>query len=85
MLIGKDFNDRAKELLSVLAEVSEGDIERKVSVEDLVNAAGFDRTEIKNLLGYLENKEYIRVATIGGPYLYGHIHITERGVYKSKT
>lgn len=83
MLIGGDFNYKAKELLSGIAALSGGDVQQKISVEEMVEELNFDRTEIKNLLGYLESKEYIKVATIGGPFLYGHVHITEKGLLKA--
>ncbi len=84
MLIGGDFNNKAKELIAGIAAISNGDIQRKISVEEIVEELNLDHTEIKNLLGYLETKELIRVATIGGPFLYGHIYITEKGLHKSK-
>lgn len=83
MLIGEEFNNQAKQLLLKLAELSGHDPEQKIAVEDLVEDLGLDRTELKNLLGYLEDKDLIRIATIGGPFLYGHLHITERGLHKA--
>ncbi|MDR9417397.1 hypothetical protein [Gracilimonas sp.] len=83
MLIGGDFNKRAKELLSLLAEKSESNPEVKVAVESLVEELELDRTELKNLLEYLEGKGLIEVASIGGPFLYGHVKITEKGIYKA--
>lgn len=83
MLIGGDFNSKAKEVLKKLARLSNGDIEKQVPVQEIVNQLQLDRTEIKNLFGYLEDKEYINVATIGGPHLYGHISITEKGLHKA--
>jgi len=78
MLIGGDFNSKAKQLLALLADLSDHDPSTKVEVKDLVEELELDRTELKNLLGYLENKKLIEIATIGGPFLYGHIQITER-------
>ncbi|HBQ59253.1 MAG TPA: hypothetical protein DD671_06415 [Balneolaceae bacterium] len=83
MLIGEEFNNRAKQLLIKLADLSDHDPKKKIAVEDLVKELGLDRTELKNLLGYLEEKDLIRIATIGGPFLYGHLHITEKGLYKA--
>lgn len=82
MLIGGDFNTRAKQLLIRLAELSERDSGKKIPVEDLVKGLEIDRTELKNLLEYLENKELIEIASIGGPLLYGHIKISEKGILK---
>jgi len=83
MLIGGDFNKKGKELLKRLKEVTEGNTNSQVSVEDLNENLRFDRNEIKNLLEYLENKECVKIATIGGPYLYGHIQITPKGIAKA--
>lgn len=83
MLIGGDFNNRAKQLLIKLAELADNNPDKKISVEELVTDLDLDRTELKNLLEYLENKELIKIATIGGPFLYGHLHITEHGIHKS--
>lgn len=82
MLIGGDFNNRAKQLLSLLSEKSDHSPDRKVAVEDLVEELELDRTELKNLLEYLEGRELIEIASIGGPFLYGHVKITEKGVLK---
>lgn len=82
MLIGGDFNNRAKQLLSLLSEKSDHSPDTKVAVEDLVEALELDRTELKNLLEYLEGRELIEIASIGGPFLYGHIKITEKGILK---
>lgn len=82
MLIGGDFNNRAKELLAILSDMCGNDTEVRVAVEELVNKLGSDRSELKNLLQYLEGRELISIASIGGPFLYGHIRITEKGVQK---
>ena len=83
MLIGDNFNNRAKQLLLKLADRSDHNPEQKIAVEELAEDLGLDRSELKNLLEYLENKELIRIATIGGPFLYGHLHITEKGISKA--
>lgn len=83
MLIGDTFNNRAKQLLLKLAERSDHDPEQQIAVSELAGDLGLDRSELKNLLEYLENKELIRIATIGGPFLYGHLHITEQGIHKA--
>lgn len=41
-----------------------------------------DRTEIKNILEYLEELGYLELKTIGGPWLYGHVTITGKGLEK---
>lgn len=83
MLIGGDFNNRAKQLLALLERMSENNPETKVPVEELVNHLDLDRTELKNLLEYLEGRQLIEIASIGGPFLYGHIKITEKGIIKA--
>ncbi len=83
MLIGGDFNNRAKQLLSILSELSDNDTESKIPVEELVKELGSDRSELKNLLQYLEGRNLITIASIGGPFLYGHIRITDKGIQKA--
>ncbi|MEO1023828.1 MAG: hypothetical protein AAFW89_14890 [Bacteroidota bacterium] len=83
MLIGGDFNKKAKVLLSELSRLSEETVETKIAVSELVQLIQADRNEMRNLLEYLENKDCISVETIGGPYLYGHISITKKGLRKA--
>lgn len=83
MLIGGDFNKKGKELLKKLFELSKGDVEIQISVEDLNEVFDHDRKEIRNLLEYLESTGCVKINTIGGPFLYGHISITPKGVYKA--
>jgi len=83
MLIGGDFNNRAKQLLAILSELSDNDTESKIPVEELVKELGSDRSELKNLLQYLEGRNLITIASIGGPFLYGHIRITDKGIQKA--
>lgn len=83
MLIGGDFNERAKQVLALLSKLTAKDTEAEVPAEDLASELELDRTELKNLLEYLDNKDMIEVVTIGGPFLYGHIKITEKGILKA--
>jgi hypothetical protein len=83
MLIGGDFNDRAKQLLAILSDMCDNDTDVKVPVEELVKELDSDRSELKNLLQYLEGRELISIASIGGPFLYGHIQITDKGIHKA--
>lgn len=85
MLIGGDFNSKAKQILALMGQMSGNDPEVQVSVEDLANEIVLDRTELKNLFEYLENKALIEIASIGGPFLYGHIKITQKGIQKIAT
>jgi hypothetical protein len=41
------------------------------------------RTEIKNILEYLDELGYLKIKTIGGPLLYGHVSITQEGLEKA--
>ncbi|MEX2602656.1 MAG: hypothetical protein WD361_00560 [Gracilimonas sp.] len=84
MLIGKDFNNRAKQLLVILADRSDNKPDVKVAAEDLVEELELDRTELKNLLEYLEGRQMVEIASIGGPFLYGHVTITNKGILKAK-
>ncbi|MEQ9266658.1 MAG: hypothetical protein RLN81_15620 [Balneolaceae bacterium] len=83
MLIGGDFNKKGKKLLQKLLELSEGETEAQISVEALNEAFKHERKEIRNLLEYLESTGCVKINTIGGPFLYGHISITEKGIYKA--
>lgn len=84
MLIGDDFSGKAKTLLRQIAAASNRDTGKKVDVKQLAETLKLDKTEMKNLLKYLENKEHIEIGSIGGPYLYGHITLTRRGLDKVK-
>lgn len=83
MLIGGDFNKKGKDLLRELRTLSDGNTDSKIDVQALNDLLQFDRNEIKNILEYLENKECVKIATIGGPYLYGHIQITPKGIVRA--
>ncbi len=84
MLIGGDFNKKGKQLLKELADQSNHQTDVKVTVNNLNDVLGFDRNEVKNLLEYLENKECVKIETIGGAFLYGHVSITKKGLVKSE-
>ncbi len=84
MLIGGDFNKKGKKLLKELATLSAHQTDVQIVVNELNEALGFERNEVKNLLEYLENKECVKIETIGGPFLYGHVSITEKGLAKSE-
>lgn len=84
MLIGGDFNKKGKQLLKELSNQSDGRTDVKITVKTLSDVLGYDRNELKNLLEYLENKECVKIETIGGPFLYGHVSITKKGLAKSK-
>ncbi|MDX1637901.1 MAG: hypothetical protein R3281_08035 [Balneolaceae bacterium] len=82
MIIGSEFSDKCKTLLRQIALISDGEPGEKLSVQRINKEMKLDRTEIKNLLEYLQDLGYIEIVTIGGPLLYGHIKITEEGLKK---
>ncbi len=83
MLIGDDFNKKGKNILKELAELTGKDTEVKIPVQKLNEVFNYERNEMKNLLEYLESKECLKIATIGGPFLYGHITITDKGIARA--
>ncbi len=85
MIIGSRFSRKYHQLLIEIGELSQGKINKEISVKNLNSDLNMDRTEIKNALEYLEELGYIRIKTIGGPLLYGHITITESGLHKYHT
>lgn len=82
MIIGSEFSQKYHQLLQKIGELSEGDTCQKISVRNINGNFKFDRTEIKSVLEYLQDLGYIKIETIGGPLLYGHITITEAGLHK---
>lgn len=84
MIIGGDFNSKAKEILRIMFEISEGEDGLRVDVKALCKELKIDKTEAKNLFDYLESKDCIKIETMGGPYLYGDVSLTKKGVAKSQ-
>lgn len=82
MLIGSDFSDKSKNVLLQVGKLSGGDSSKKLSVKKINEEIKLDRTEIKNFLEYLQELGYIEIMTIGGPLLYGHVKITDKGLDK---
>ncbi|TYP95039.1 hypothetical protein LX73_0334 [Fodinibius salinus] len=82
MIIGNKFSEKYHQFLIEIGKLANGDTSLKISVKDINTNLCLDRTEIKNLLEYLEELGYINIQTIGGPLLYGHISITESGLTK---
>lgn len=66
----------------VIGDLSNEDLSKKISVQDINAELNLDRTEIKNILEYFEGLGYIEITSIGGPLLYGHIKIEEAGLKK---
>ncbi len=84
MIIGNDFNNQAKILLQSIYNKSEGETDKRVNVKEVCTKLMIDKTEAKNLLEYLESKDCIKIETLGGPYLYGDVTITKRGIAKAQ-
>jgi Mn-dependent DtxR family transcriptional regulator len=63
--------------------VSDFQAEVDISVDDLAEKLKMDRVEIRNLFKYMIDLGYIEVKSIGGPVLYGHISLTNKGLNKA--
>jgi response regulator of citrate/malate metabolism len=84
MLIGKGFNKKCEQILSEAAEISNYESGYTISVEELNKNLGFGRKEIRYYFEYMSDQKLIELTTIGGPFLYGHITLTDKGVAKIK-
>lgn len=82
MIIGSEFSKKYHGFLKEIGDLSKNDTTHKISVQDINSDLDLDRTEIKNVLEYLQELGYVNIETIGGPLLYGHITITEEGLEK---
>ncbi|MDX1618025.1 MAG: hypothetical protein R3224_04520 [Balneolaceae bacterium] len=82
MIIGSEFNRNSRKLLKEIGRIAGGDRNLKIPVEQVNQELQFDRNTIKNQLEYLEALGYIKIATIGGALLYGHVRITYEGIRK---
>jgi len=80
MLIGTGFNDEHKKLLKNIADMSEGDPSKSVSVKEANKDLNLSRKDIKLKIEFLEALGLITINTIGGSLLYGHVSITEKGL-----
>lgn len=84
MLIGKGFNKKCEQILIEAAEISDYESGYTISVEELNKNLGFGRKEIRYYFEYMSDQKLIELTTIGAPFLYGHITLTEKGVTKIK-
>ncbi|WP_234571871.1 hypothetical protein [Rhodohalobacter sp. 614A] len=84
MLIGKGFNKKCEQILKRAAEITDYQPGHNISVEELNEDLGFGRREIKYYFEYMNDQKLIELTTIGGPFLYGHISITLKGIAKIK-
>jgi repressor of nif and glnA expression len=82
MLIGKGFNKKCEQILSEAAEISDYESGYKISVEELNKNLDFGRKEIRYYFEYMSDQKLIELTTIGGPFLYGHITLTDKGIAK---
>ncbi len=82
MLIGKGFNKKCEKILREAARISDLETGEHISVEELNKNLGFGRKEIRYYFEYMNDQKLIELATIGGPFLYGHISLTQKGVAK---
>lgn len=83
MIIGSEFSEKNQQYLNLIYNLSEGNPQKKIAVSDIKKELDLDRSELKQVLEYLDALQLISIATIGGPFLYGHITITEKGIQKA--
>jgi hypothetical protein len=84
MLIGGNFNKKAREFLKELALMSNYAAGERVEVGEILHQVDLEKTELKTMMEYLESLDYLRIETIGGKFLYGHVSITKKGLNKVK-
>ena len=84
MDIGGEINRKIKEFLLELESHSQGNIEKHIDMDAINKNLIYSRSDLKNILEYLEQSGYINPRTIGGKWLYGHISITDKGLQKVK-
>lgn len=82
MLIGSDFNRRCETILLAAGEKCGFKAGEKIPVTELSDRLGLDRAEVRQMFQYMVDLKLIRVESIGGPTLYGHISLTKRGLLK---
>ncbi|OAN63707.1 hypothetical protein A8B79_14795 [Balneola sp. EhC07] len=84
MILGSDFNLKAKSILKRMYIDSDGEEGVRVSVKEISEELGIDKTEARNLFEYLESKKCLKIETLGGEYLYGHVSLTKKGLARSQ-
>jgi hypothetical protein len=80
MIIGSNFSKKCDQVLLEAAKQSGNKVGVKISVKSLNQVFKFERTEIKNILEFMQNRDLVELETIGGPLLYGHISLTSYGL-----
>lgn len=82
MMIGSDFSRKSEKILLEVARLSGDRPGHRVSVKELNKTLGLERKEIKHALEYLEGLGYLELVSIGGPWLYGHVVLTDKGLQR---
>jgi Mn-dependent DtxR family transcriptional regulator len=83
MIIGGGFSEKNKRFLETVANLSGHDLKKRIPVKQINIVMELNRTGIKNILEYLDKLGYLKIKTIGGPLLYGHVSITQEGLEKA--
>ena len=83
MMIGSDFSRKSERILQEVARLSGDKAGERVSVQELNTTLKMQRKEIKHALEYLEGLGYLELVSIGGPWLYGHVVLTDKGLQRS--
>lgn len=84
MIIGNDFNSKAKSILKEMYTHSGGEAGVRVSVEMICKDLNIDKPEARNLFEYLQDKDCLKIETLGGAYLYGHVSLTKKGLARAQ-
>jgi len=84
MKIGGESNQKIKKFLIEVERISEGDTEKKIDMNVINKELNYSRSELKNILDYLDKTGCVKPRTIGGKWLYGHVSITVKGLEKAK-
>lgn len=78
-MIGKDFEAVSRAVLTELQRQGEDHGDVRICVEQVMLSLGLDRNVAKDALEFLSEKGLITLETMGGPYLYGHVRLTQTG------
>jgi hypothetical protein len=82
MKIGRQFNKKCELILLEAYKASGMKSGVRLSVEEINHFVDLDRHELRLYLEYLSDKGLLELYTIGGPFLYGHIGLTNAGITK---
>jgi hypothetical protein len=82
MIIGGNFNKKCEQLLLIAWELSGHKLDETLPVVEINKQLNCDRNEMRNYLEFLNDRKWIKIDSIGGPMLYGHISITKKGEAK---